>query len=132
MKSQQIQILYESDNSTSKYIKLKLIELKRKAQEPTVIILKIQCSCIHINRSSRQKLVIQKTWTSLTTKLTGIYINFSITAQYTFFKFREDLLIKNLFWASKASCNTFKALKSCRLCRNHWKSDIWKVNIFEI
>lgn len=36
--------LYESDNSTSKYIKLKLIELKRKAQEPTVIILKFSAA----------------------------------------------------------------------------------------
>lgn len=36
--------LYESDNSTSKYIKLKLIELKRKAQEPTIIILKFSAA----------------------------------------------------------------------------------------
>ena len=34
--------LYESDNSTSKYIKR--IELKRKAQEPTVIVLKFSAA----------------------------------------------------------------------------------------
>lgn len=36
--------LYESDNSPSKYIKWKLRELKRKAQEHTIIVLKFSVS----------------------------------------------------------------------------------------